>query len=371
MIIYLIKAFSFALTRKIGSAILSLVNANDLHLHKLLEDTKMRKIKIIIIAVLAIILTTGCSANNTNQTDTQVETDAVSIDDEKIQVVTTLFPQYDFTRAIGGDKVEVSLLLPPGVEAHSYEPTPQDVVSISQADIFIYTGEGMEPWAHKTIEGIDAIDLRVVDSSQNIELLTSDHDHDEEFEDEEHEEEEHEDGEYDPHIWTNPLNAIIMVDNILKALVEVDPTNAEFYTANAEAYKTELEKLDADIAEGLSTLETRTIIFGGHFAFGYFAHQYEMEYVSPYEGFSPDAEPTPQKIAEMIDLMNSLQVKTIFYEELLDPKVSRVIAEETGANMELLHAAHNVSKEELEQGVTYITIMRENLERLIGGLNGK
>ena len=320
--------------------------------------------KILLSLCMLSFIITGCQNSLAKQ-----ENGKVTEDSNKVQIVTTLFPQYDFTKAIGQDKVEVTLLLPPGVEAHSYEPTPKDVVSIKEADIFIYTGEGMEPWAHKTIEGIQEADLIVVDSSKNVELLSAtEEDHEE---DAQHEEEEHEHGAYDPHFWTNPLNAIVMVDNILAGLIEADPTNEEFYTANAKAYKNELKQLDQDIEEGLSTLENRTIIFGGHFAFGYFANRYQLDYVSPYTGFSPDAEPTPQKIAEMIDLMNQLEVKTIYYEELLDPKVSRVIAEETNADMLLLHAAHNISKEELENGITYIAIMRENLERLIGGQNGK
>ena len=459
----------------------------------------MKKILNLGILVLVLGLLAGCTATQPDKYKTS----------GKVQIITTLFPQYDFAKAIGQDKVEVMLLLPPGVEAHSYEPTPKDIVAIQEADLFIYTGEGMEPWAHKTLEGIQSNKLKEVDSSMNIELLaghegelfewagtfelkagrytwsfakvegdyadpemllalipvadseeaTIEEAHEEgnhlfeevpeaienggtisdkkeiyqlifdetqdktefildiqtegvyvvltqhsptEFESDEHylkdtigadvealgdsheehahEEDEHEEddlehdhehGEFDPHIWTDPLNAIIMVDNILEALVEVDPSNEEFYTQNAKNYKEELLALDKDLEEGLANLKSRTIIYGGHFALGYFAYRYGLEYVSPYEGFSPDAEPTPQKIAEMVELMNNLQVKTIFYEELLDPKVSSVIASETGADMLLLHGAHNVSKDELEKGITYITIMRENLERLKVGLNGK
>ncbi|PKM66924.1 MAG: hypothetical protein CVU95_08845 [Firmicutes bacterium HGW-Firmicutes-2] len=454
------------------------------------------KIKYLAILMLFLFSTVGCST-------TQSKEDVTS---DKVQIVTTLFPQYDFAKAIGQDKVEVMLLLPPGVEAHSYEPTPQDIVAIKEADLFIYTGEGMEPWAHKTLEGINSDKLKVVDSSKNIELLSghegeafewagtfelkqgkytwsfakvdgdyadpemlfaiipfedsedstieathkegnhlfeeepeaiknggaiSDKEglyklifdqtqdktefildiqtegtyvvltqhfptefeadehffkdldgtdvealgdsHEEHAKEDEHFEDDHDHdhGAFDPHIWTDPLNAIIMVDNILETLVEVDPSNAEFYNENAKKYKEELNALHEDLLGELADLKSRTIIYGGHFAFGYFAHRYDFEHVSPYEGFSPDAEPTPQKIAEMVDLMNSLQVKTIFYEELLDPKVSRVIANETGAEMALLHGAHNVSKDELQKGVTYITIMRENLERLKVGLNGE
>jgi len=272
----------------------------------------------------------------------------------KIQVVTTLFPQYDFARAIGKDKAEVTLLLPPGVESHSYDPTPKDVVRIQKADLFIFTGKGMEPWADKTLDGITSSDLIVVDASIGVPLL-----------------EDADKGAFDPHIWTDPNNAMIMIDTILEAFVTADPENKAFYEANAEAYKTELRALDQEIKTALDGMENKTILYGGHFAFGYFAHRYGLSYLSPYTGFTPDAEPTPQKIAEMIDLMKSMKMKTIYFEELIDPKVARVIADETGAKLLLLHGAHNISKDELKNGVTYIQIMKENLERLKEGLNGE
>lgn len=306
--------------------------------------------------VLALVMVFGvaCTTQSEEATDQS----------QKLQVVTTLFPQYDFTKAIGKDKVEVRLLLPPGIEAHAYEPTPQDVVSIQKADLFIYTGENMEPWALKILESVKSDKLIVVDGSQGITLLDT-------HESEEAESDDHEEGAFDPHFWTNPLNAIIMVDTILEALIQADPSNAAFYTENARLYKEELKALDRQLEEGLSELKSRTIINGGHFAFGYFAQRYDLDHVSPYEGFSPDAEPTPQKIAEMIDLMNSMQIKTVFYQELIDPRVAGIIAEETGATLSLLHGAHNVSKDELKSGVTYITIMKGNLERLKAGLNGE
>lgn len=299
----------------------------------------------------------------------------------KIEVVTTLFPTYDFAKQIGKDKVNVSLLLPPGVESHTFEPKPQDVVKINKADVFIYTGKYMEPWAEDLLKGISNKNLVVVDSSVGIELMAEDS-HDEETEHEEgerHQEaeehgEEYEHGQHhhhggkDPHIWVDLANDQIMVDTITKALAEKDPANSVFYLNNAKEYKDKLAGLNRRFKETLSTAKHKTIIYGGHFAFGYFAKRYGLEHDSPYDGFSPNAEPSPKAIAELITKLRKSGMKYIYYEELLDPKVARTISQETGAKLELLHGAHNVSKDELGRGVTFLGIMEDNLKKLKVGL---
>lgn len=299
----------------------------------------------------------------------------------KIEVVTTLFPTYDFVKQVGKSKVNVALLLPPGVESHTFEPKPQDVVRINKADVFIYTGKYMEPWADDVLKGISNNNLLVIDASKGIELMAED-DHDEEGEhhegEAEHNEEENHDGEHehghhhhggkDPHIWLDLANDQIMVDTIARALAEKDPANSDFYLKNAGNYKAKLADLDRRFKETLSTAKYKTIIYGGHFAFGYFVKRYGLKHDSPYEGFSPNAEPSPKAIAELINKLKVSGSKYIYYEELLEPKVARVIAQESGAKLELLHGAHNVSKDELNKGVTFIDIMEENLKKLKVGL---
>lgn len=300
---------------------------------------------------------------------------------DKVEVVTTLFPTYDFAKQIGKDKVNVSLLLPPGVESHTFEPKPADVVRISKADIFIYTGKYMEPWVEDMLKGVSNKNLIVVDTSQGIELM-AEGDHDEEGEHhkegEHHEEAGHHEGEHehghhyqggkDPHIWLDLNNAQVMVDTIAKALAQKDPANSGHYLNNAKEYNAKLANLDARFKSTFSTCKHKTIIYGGHFAFGYFARRYGLEHDSPYDGFSPNAEPTPKAIAELINKLKTSKMKYIYYEELLDPKVSRTIASETGAKLELLHGAHNVSRDELNRGVTFIDIMEDNLKKLRVGL---
>lgn len=301
---------------------------------------------IIIILALIVIFITGCNSY-------EYEKDLYN---DKIKIITTLFPQYDFANEIVKDKGEVKLLLPPGVEAHSYEPTPKDIVDIKKADVFIYTGKYMEPWAEKMIKEIDDSTI-VIDISKGIELV-----------DEEDWEHNHEHHGKDPHIWLDPVYAQKIVDNILEGIIKADSKNENFYRQNAENYKEKLAELDKKFVETFSKVKHKTIIHGGHFAFGYFAKRYGLEYISPYDGFSPNAEPTPKKISELMNNMKSLGINVIYYEELIDPKVAKIISEETGGKMLLLHGAHNISKEELESGISYIEIMESNLDRLKEGL---
>ncbi len=280
-----------------------------------------------------------------------------------LRVVTTIFPLYDTARQIAGDFADVSLLLPPGIEAHSFEPTPMDILGINRADLFIYAGEAMEPWAERVIGSLSD-DVAILDASQFVSLLElEDHDH------HGHGHHDHDHGhDIDPHFWTDPIQLTAVLHAITEQFIKLDSTHAQEYEARAEAYEHELLDLHDDISREVETLRVRTILYGGHFAFGYFAHRYGFDHISPYRGFSPSAEPTAQRIIELIKTMDELELDVIYHEELIDPRVARTISEETGARMMLLHGIHNVTKDELEQGVTYISIMRENIARLKDGL---
>jgi zinc transport system substrate-binding protein len=306
---------------------------------------KSKKIQVILVLTMLLIFISACNSNN-----------KVIEDNGKVKIVATLFPQYDFTKEIVKDKGDVILLLPPGVEAHSFEPTPKDIDNIRDADIFLYTGKYMEPWAEKIVKNIGDGNIIAIDLSKGIELL----------DEEDHDDDHH--GGKDPHIWLDPTNAEKMVDDIVEAVVKADGKNEDFYRENAENYKKKLDELDKKFVETFEKTEHHTIIYGGHFAFGYFIKRYGLDYISPYNGFTPNAEPSPKKITELMDNMKRLGINTIYYEELIDPKVARVISEQTGAKMLLLHGAHNISKEELESNVSYIDIMEGNLERLKQGL---
>ena len=360
------------------------------------------RLLMMLLTILSMTLS-GCGATGTAESGT---TPATATDgaakgteasqEDKLQIITTLFPQYDFVRILAGDRVDVRLILPPGIEPHAFEPTPKDVVAIGQADLFIYTGDAMEPWAGRILEGIGTNGPQVVDASTGITLSREvhaegeeDHDHDHAAEDADHEDADHEDADHedadhedadhadadhdhadgvDPHIWLDPVLAIQMVHTIADALVKADPAGESLYRANETRHVGELEAFDADAKAVFQKVKTRTIVYGGHFAFGYFARHYGLEHVSPYTGFSPDAEPTPKRIAELIDRMKDAGATTIYFEELVDPKVAEVIADATGSEMVLLHGAHNVTTQELDAGVSYLEIMRANLKKLGKGL---
>lgn len=300
----------------------------------------MRYIKYILTIFLLLFTLLSCEINTKN--------------DDKITVVTTIFPLYDFTKQIAQDKVEVILILPPGVEPHSFEPKPRSIFDIRRADLFIYTGDFLEIWAKNIISVMEK--EKVINTSIDTKLLSGD--------DDEH----HHEHKIDPHIWLDPNNAMIMVDNILEGLIRIDPENKTFYEENAEIYKEELKKLDEAYIDLFNNTKYKTIIFGGHFVFGYLAKRYNIEYVSPYKGFSPDTLPTPKNIQSLINLINSSGQNTIFYEEMINPKVAKVIAEETNVNMLPLNGAGNISKEDFKNNISFLDIMYQNIENLKKGL---
>ena len=270
---------------------------------------------------------------------------------QKIQIITTLFAFYDFAKNIGLNQAEVTLLLPPGVEAHTFEPKPSDIVKINESDIFIYAGDAMEPWAFDIIKGLSSSKTQIIDSSNNIILSNSTPQ-----------------GGVDPHFWLNFANDQTIVDNILEALITKDPTNAAFYQTNADKYKAKLSKLDQDYQLKLSSCKSREIIYGGHAAFNYLSSRYNLSSQSAY-GISPNSESSAQDLAKLIEQIKKDNIKYIFYEELLSPKVAETLAQETNTKLLLLNPAHNLTKEEFDQNVSYIKVMQNNLNNLIIGLN--
>jgi zinc transport system substrate-binding protein len=290
----------------------------------------------------------------------------------KLVVVTTLFPLYDFARTIGGGKADVSLILPPGVEAHAFEPKPEDAARVTKADLFVFTNEYMEPWAVKFVKGLNAGNVALVDSSKGVTFLKAGREEDGEDDLVGHDgtARHHHAGGMDPHIWLDFNNAQIMVDNIVTAMVARDPANKEYYLANAAAYKAELKRLDDDYRAGLSTCAKRVFLHGGHYAFGYLAHRYGLQYESA-SAVNADAEPTPAKLIALIKQVKAMDLKYVYSEELLSPRVSEVIATETGATVLLLHGAHNISKDDLDHGATFISLMKKNLDNLRTGLQCK
>jgi zinc transport system substrate-binding protein len=281
-------------------------------------------------------------------------------DDGRLKVITTLFPLYDFTKNIGGDKVHVTLLLPPGVEPHSFEPKPGDMLKVAGADLFIFTGKSMEPWVDGILKGVENKKLLVVDSSKGIDLI-------EQGGDAHRDNRGHDHGRADPHIWLDLSKAEKIVDNILAGLTGKDPVNGEYYRKNADSYKAKLSEMDGKCRGALSICKKRVFVHGGHFAFGYLAKRYDLQYISAYHG-SPDAEPTPKRLIELKNVLKRHSLHYVFYEELITPRVAETISRETGAALLKLHGGHNVSREEMDKGITFLSIMEDNLKNLRIGL---
>jgi zinc transport system substrate-binding protein len=279
----------------------------------------------------------------------------------KLKVVASLFPLYDFVRNVGKEKVDVELLLPPGVEPHSFEPKPADILHLNHADIFIYTNKYMEPWVEGVIKGMDSRKMLILNSSRGV-LFTEERDNEGH-----HTKEEQGHAGMDPHIWLDFGNAIMMVDTIRDGLIQKDPANQEYYQKNADQYKTVLQGLDTKFRQGLSSCKKRVFINGGHFAFGYLAGRYGLTYISAY-GFSPDAEPTPGQLVKISRMLRQQGLKYLFYEELLTPRVAEMLALETGAQLLFLHGAHNISREEFAREVSFVELMEKNLENLETGM---
>lgn len=285
-----------------------------------------------------------------------------------LKVVTTLFPLYDFARNVGGEKAQVTLMLPPGVEPHAFEPRPKDIFLINKADVFVYTGDFMEPWAASIIKSVDKGKLAVVDASEGAAVRpeTEEGPHHEHEAGASHEAESRKQP-VDPHIWLDLGNARKMVDNICAGFVRKDPGNRAFYESNASAYKTRLADLDVRFREGLAHCSTRVFVHGGHYAFSYLARRYNLTYMSAY-GFSPNAEPNPRHLAEMVRTIRQYHTKYVFYEELLQPRVAQTLARETEAKLLPLNGGHNVTAEEMKRGVTFISLLEQDLDNLKVGL---
>ena len=282
---------------------------------------------------------------------------------EKVDIIATIFPQYDFARAVGGDKVNVKMLLSPGVESHGFEPTLQDISNIGKSDLFIYVGGEGDEWVEDVLETVKDKNIKtisLVDTVETVEeeLVEGMEEHEEE--EEEHEEE----GEIDEHVWTSPRNAIKIVNKICDTLSEIDSENKDYYRNNADNYIKELQKIDSDITEVVNNARIKTLVFAERFPFRYLAEHYGLKYYAAFPGCSANSEPSLATINFLIEKVKEENVSKVFYIEFSDGKVADTICQMTGATKAELHSCHNVSKEDFSNGVTYLDLMKRNVETL-------
>jgi zinc transport system substrate-binding protein len=279
-------------------------------------------------------------------------------DSGKPRVVCSIFVVYDMARAIGGEEVSPALFTPPGTEPHTYEPSAREMLSLKNAHLFLYTGGLMEPWAERVLAAVGGPRLTVVNVTDGIDLLTAA----EESLPDDHAGHDH--GPVDPHFWLDPVRLLTAAGHVERALARADPAHAALFAQRAGRYRDELTALDRDIRQGLAGRVRSTLVYGGHNVFGYFGKRYGLMFVSPYAGFSPEAEPQARKLVELKAMMRRLHLSVIYYGEGIDPQLARVLAESVNGRLVLLNGAHNVTAEELSAGVTYLSIMRDNLAKL-------
>jgi zinc transport system substrate-binding protein len=312
---------------------------------------------IIFIGCVLFFLFAACGARSAPEAGGDANASQDETRDEVMLVYASFYPMYDFAVKIGGEKVRVVNMVPDGTEPHDWEPAAADVAGLEEAAVFVYNGAGMEHWAEDILEVLQNKALIVAEASAGIELAEGHHEH----EDEEEAEGEEEEG-YDPHVWLNPLYAKRETENIKNAFVSADPDNADYYEANYARYAAEFDALDAAFREGLSALPNKDIIVA-HEAFGYLCAAYGLNQV-PIEGLSPDSEPEPAKMADIIDFAREHDVKVIFFEELVSPKVAETVADAIGAETMVLSPIEGLGDGERAAGGDYFSVMRQNLESL-------
>ncbi len=277
-----------------------------------------------------------------------------------VKIMTTIFPLKEFSQAVSGDWGTVDLLLPPGAEIHTWQPKPSDLVKLSEADVFIYIGADLEPWVEDILRSVKNPGLYVVQASEGMNLLRN-----EKGEDQDHHDHEH--GSLDPHIWLDFATDEKIVDRIAGILSKVAPSRQSVFQNNAEIYKKKLQALDEKYRKNLENCDQKTIVLGGHAAFGYLAHRYHLTQISLY-GLSPDSKPTPRQLIDVIEIVKKKGIKAIFFEANISNDLTRVIAEETGAKTLVLNPGASLSKEQKNSGITFLKIMEKNLENLKNGL---
>jgi len=273
----------------------------------------------------------------------------------KIKIMTSIFPLKEFAHAVSGDWSAIDLLLPPGAEIHAWHPRPSDLMKLSSADVFIYIGAELEPWISDILRSVNNPDLHVIEASKGLSLFRNDG------------EEGHNHGAPDPHIWLDFANDKKIIDKIAAVLSKVSPERQDVFLKNAGIYKQKLQTLDEKYRKTLDLCDQKTIVMGGHAAFGYLARRYKLSQISLY-GLSPDSKPTPRQLIDVIDFVVKRGIKTIFFEVNVSRDLARVIAEETGAKTLVLNPGANLPREKKNSSITFLSIMEKNLESLKNGL---
>ncbi len=295
--------------------------------------------KRIIICLFCVVLLCGCAGTGNTK------------DSEKITVVTTIFPLYDFARAIGGEYVDVKMLIKPGSEVHSYDPLPSDMASIYNSDLFLYIGGESDKWVSNLIDGTKINGLALI--------YTLEHNHQHTH---------HGHNHTDEHIWTSPDNAVLMLKKICESMIELDVKNADVYRKNCGEYIKKINAASQEITKTVSKYKNPFIMVADRFPFIYFTEQYGIEYEAAFDGCAVSTDISLKTMSRLTQIIKENNIKTVFCTELSSRNIANALQQELGVNIAELHSAHNVSLDDFGSGITYVDILRRNNAALEGGL---
>ena len=291
---------------------------------------------------------------------------------ESLNVVTTIFAPYDFVRQVAGDRVNLTMLLKPGEESHSYEPTPQDIISIANCDIFIYVGGENDAWIDDIMESIDTSNMKILkllDMVENkyqeeyvegMDGVQDEHGHDHNYESHE---------EWDEHVWTSPVNAMLICNEITDVLCESDENNSLYYRENNKKYQKELNELDEAFREVINNSNRKTVVFGDRFPLRYFVEEYGLDYYAAFPGCASESEASAATIAFLIDEVKRENIPVVFKIELSNSNMADAIAEDSGCKVMTFYTCHNLTADDFNKGETYVSLMYRNVESLKEALN--
>ena len=315
----------------------------------------MRRLSRFLAALLVVVVllgsATGCAAR------------APLPHDGRLRVVCTLFPPYDFVRQIAGDAVEVTLLLAPGQECHSYEPTPRDILAIQDCDLFLYGGGESESWVVDMLDAIEG-ERRVLSLLDCVDAVAEEHPEGANAGHVAHDHKGADEVEYDEHVWTSPRNAVRIVSRIADELCALDDGNAVAYRVAAADYTAQLDALDAQFRAAVTTGTRRTLVFADRFPFRYFADEYGLQCLAAFPGCESNAEPSAATVARLIDRVRDEQIPIVLTIEFSNGKLADTIGEATGAKKREFHSCHNLTAAEFAEGESYLSLMQKNLSVL-------
>ena len=289
---------------------------------------------IVAVCLIASSLTLGCVSQSPSASN-------------KMTVVASFYPMYDFTKNVGGDRINVVSLIPAGVDPHDYEPTPSDIETLTAARVFILNGVIEDPWVPKLLAGIDNPSLTVIETSKNITLVNS-MDADEPGK--------------DPHIWLDPVNAEIQVATIKDALIQADPAGKEYYESNAASYIQKLASLDTEFRTVMATCKNKNMIIT-HATLAYFCKEYGCNQI-PVEGVNAEGEPTPGVVAAIIQQAKEKNITVVFVEKMYSPQIAQSIANDIGGKVAVFNSLHGLTTEEQASGENYLSQMEENVKTI-------